>query len=71
MQMWLDPALLWLWCGLAAVALIRPLAKEFPYVMGVALKSQKKKKKKEREREKKTKGIIIYCLLTSQIQELL
>ena len=44
-----DPALLWLWCRLAAVALMRPLAWEPPYA-GVWLskdKSQKEKKKKE------------------------
>ena len=39
-----DPLLLWLWCRLAAIALIQPLAWEPPYVMGVALKIQKKKK---------------------------
>jgi len=45
-----DLALLWLWCRLAAAALIRPLAWEFPYAVGAALKRHKKKKKKERER---------------------
>ena len=39
-------ALLWLWCRLAAVALIQPLAWEFPYATGVALKRKKKKKNK-------------------------
>ena len=38
-----DPALLWLWCRLAATALIRPLAWEPP-----ALKRQKKKKRSSR-----------------------
>ena len=37
-----DPALLWLWCRLAVVALIRPLAWEPPYAMGAALKRKKK-----------------------------
>ena len=37
--------LLWLWCKLATVASIQPLAQKFPYAMGVALKRQKKKKK--------------------------
>ena len=37
-----DPALLWLWCRPAAVALIRPLAWEPPYAAGVALKRQNK-----------------------------
>ena len=43
----LDPALLWLWCRLAAVALIRPLAWELPYAKSVALKSKKRKKERE------------------------
>ena len=38
-----DPALLWLWCRPAAVALIRPLAWEPPYAMSAALKTKKKK----------------------------
>ena len=33
-----------LWCRLATVAPIRPLAWESPYAMGVAIKSKKKKK---------------------------
>ena len=33
----LDLVLLWLWCRSAAATLIRPLAWELPYVMGVAL----------------------------------
>ena len=39
----LDPALLWLWCRLAAAAPIRPLAWERPCATGVALKRLKKK----------------------------
>ena len=39
--------LLWLWCRLAAVALIWPLAWEPPYVVSTALKRPKKKKKGE------------------------
>ena len=35
-----DPALLWLWCRLAAAALIRPLAWEPPDAPGAALKSK-------------------------------
>ena len=34
----LDPVLLWLWCRLAATALIQLLAWELPYAMGAALK---------------------------------
>ena len=36
-----DRALMWLWCRLAAVALIQPLAWELPYATGAALKKQK------------------------------
>ena len=39
----LDPALLWLWCRPAAVALTRSLAQEPPYAPGTALKSKKKR----------------------------
>ena len=35
-----DPALLWLWCRLAAVALFRPLAWELPFAVGAALQRQ-------------------------------
>ena len=45
--------LLWLWCRLAAIALICSLAWELPYAAGVALKRRKKKKKKERKKKKK------------------
>ena len=44
-----DPALLWLWCRMAAVARIRPLAWELPYASGVALESKKKKKEGRKE----------------------
>ena len=40
----LDPALLWLWRRLAAIAPIRPLAWELPHAMGATLKKKKKKK---------------------------
>ena len=40
----LDLALLWLWCRLAAVTLIRPLAWEPPYAVGAAIKKIAKKK---------------------------
>ena len=39
-----DLLLLWLWCRLAAAALIRPLAWELPYAVGVALKRKGKKR---------------------------
>ena len=41
-----DLVLLWLWCRPAGAALIRPLAWELPYAVGVALKSKKRKKKR-------------------------
>ena len=43
-----DPALLWLRCGLAAAALIQPLAWESTYAEGAALKKKKKKNKEKR-----------------------
>ena len=50
-----DPALLWLWlwCRLAAVAAIQPLAGELPYAVSVALKSKAKGKKKKKKKKKK------------------
>ena len=54
-----DPALLWLWHRPVATALIRPLAWEPPYAVGVALekaKRQKKKKKKKVGRERGRAG---------------
>ena len=53
-----DPALLWLWRRLAAVAPIRPLAWELPYASGVALKS-KQVRKKENQILKGLEGILI------------
>ena len=41
----LDPELLWLWCRLAATALIRPLAWEPPYAEGVAQEMVKRQNK--------------------------
>ena len=38
----LDLVLLWLWCRLAPVGLIQPLAWEPPYAVGTAPKKQKK-----------------------------
>ena len=40
-----DSELLWLWCRPVAIALIRPLAWEFPYATGVAKKRKEKYKK--------------------------
>ena len=44
-----DPTLLWLWCRLAPVAPIQPLAWELLYAVSGALKSKKQKKKKKKE----------------------
>ena len=44
-----DPTLLWLWCRLAAAALIGPLAWEPPYAPGTALKSKKIKEQVQEE----------------------
>ena len=43
-QMRLDPMWLWLWCRLAATALVPPLAWELPCTIGAALKSPPPKK---------------------------
>ena len=48
-----DLVLLLLWHRPAATALIRPLAWEPPYAVGVALRKTKKKKKKERKKKEK------------------
>ena len=37
----MDLALLWLWCRLAVVALIGPLARKLSYAVGIALKIKK------------------------------
>ena len=42
-----DLALLWLWCRLAAVALIRFLGWEAPYAIDAALKSKTKQTNKQ------------------------
>ena len=39
----LDPMLIWLWCRLAIVATIRPLAWELLYAVAVGLKKDQKK----------------------------
>ena len=51
-----DPVLLWLWCRLAATALIRPLAWEPPYTVGVALKKKKKLKSNQGKKKNKDKN---------------
>ena len=54
-----DLALLWLWCRPAAVAPIRPLAREPPYAAGEALKRQRTKK--ERSWRKKEFALVSLC----------
>ena len=49
-----DPTLY----GLAAVALIQPLAWELPYAMGVALKEQKQRKKRSAKVMTSVKNLI-------------
>ena len=44
-----DPALLWLWYRLAAVAPIQSLAWEPSYAAGVALKRGEKKKQQQQQ----------------------
>ena len=43
-----DPTMLWLWCKLASVALIRPLAGKLRNEESEAQKQKKKKKKKKK-----------------------
>ena len=48
----LDPTLLWLWCWLAAISLIQPLAWKLPYAACMAPKRKKKlAKKRNRDAE--------------------
>jgi len=51
-----DPMLLWLWHRLAATALIRPLAWEPPYAVGVAQEMAKRQKQQE---QNKVRGVSI------------
>ena len=52
-----DLVLLWLWCRLAAAALIRPLARELLYARGAARERKKERKKEKRGgREKGREG---------------
>ena len=51
-----DMVLLWLWCRLAAVSPIGPLAWEPPYATGMALKSKKEKKQTNKNKTQPTKA---------------
>ena len=55
----LDPAWLWLWP--AAVAPIQPLAWELPYVIGAALKKEKKKIQTNKQKQGKGIGTVGGC----------
>ena len=55
-----DPALLWLWCRLAAAAPIRPLPWELPYAVGAALnKTEQTKQNRTKQNTLSIKGWII------------
>ena len=43
--------MLWLWCRLAAVAPVLPLAWELPYIVGAARKKKRERERKGRERK--------------------
>ena len=45
--------MLWLWCRPAAAAPTGPLAWEFPYATGAAIKKKKEERKKERRADEK------------------
>ena len=60
----MDLVLLWLWCRLAATAPIQPLAWELPYVVGPALKRQKKKSK-----QTKNPRLILLCSFQGAISK--
>ena len=51
-----DPELLWLWSRPTPTALIRPLARELPYAVGVGLK-RPKQTNKQKNRSTKSKEI--------------
>ena len=53
-----DPALLWLWCRLAATALIRPLAWE-PLYASVAAQEMAKKQKQKKDQKIKINNIYL------------
>ena len=51
----MDLALLWLWCKLAATALIRPLDWEPPYAVGAALEKTKRQQQQKETNQPKQK----------------
>ena len=62
----LNPALLWLWCRLAAVAPIQPLAWELPYAACATLKRQKTKTNKQ-TKPKNTRGKSMYTCMCNLV----
>ena len=54
-----DPLRLWLWCRLAAVAPIRPLAWEPPYAAGEAQEMAKRQRQKQNKTKNKQKTPIL------------
>ena len=62
-----DLVLLWLWLWLAAVALIRSLAWEPPYAVGVALK-KRPKKSQEKELQMTNKYMKKFSLVIKSIK---
>ena len=60
-----DLALLWLCRRPAAVALIRPLAREPPYAVSAALKRQKKPKKQTKKNTSEVVGKVFELPNTS------
>jgi len=48
-----DPALLWLWRRLAAMAPIRPLAWEHPCAAGAAQEMAKKERKEKKKKKRR------------------
>ena len=59
-----DPALLQVWCRLAAVAPIRPLAWKPSYAVGAAQEKKRKKKKKKRKEKKEIKTSILKHIIS-------
>ena len=60
-----DPALLWLWCRLAAVALIPTLAWELPYAVGTALKKANKTKQNKKFQETFLRERVVHGMVYS------
>ena len=64
-----DPTLLWLWCRLAATALIKTLAWEPPYAADVALEKTKKKGKKKKRQNLTLCAFMCSCYVSINLSE--